>query len=280
MGLIIILLNSLHECVYRRILLINSFRQIKIATNFTVFGSGSGQCLVDTLDSLPHAFKSIASLLSWFGVSRLRKEIKMDLNFAIFQEPRGVMRIFHFVFAIVSFATTVDFTGNIDIACKNLTETITYSYSYPFDLHLSSTVDKCHASLDVNFSSDAKFYVCTGVLAMLYSIAIIIVYVKFDSLYRKNENVPLIDFGLSVFLAILWLSSSAAWANGLTGIKWTTRNPTLSPGCIDCTIQLGSFSALYISIIVGFLNFFLWAANLWFLYKETKFFAKPPTVDA
>lgn len=150
----------------------------------------------------------------------------MDLNFAIFQEPRGVMRIFHFVsfvlrfmtpykyfgalqvFAIVSFATTVDFTGNIDIACKNLTETITYSYSYPFDLHLSSTVDKCHASLDVNFSSDAKFYVCTGVLAMLYSIAIIIVYVKFDSLYRKNENVPLIVCNILTNLRYLSVTST------------------------------------------------------------------------
>ncbi|KRT80454.1 hypothetical protein AMK59_6399 [Oryctes borbonicus] len=207
----------------------------------------------------------------------------MDLNFSVFQEPRGVMRIFHFVFAILSFATTTDFTGHMTVACPEFAS-FTHSYNYPFNITFLTSVANttCIASLNVNFSSDAKFFVCTGVLAMLYSIAIIIVYLKFDDLYRKNENVPLTDFILSVFLSILWLSSSAAWANGLAGIKSTTSNPMFSEDCkkLNCTTSTGSFSALNISIIVGFLNFFLWASNLWFLYKETKFFAKPPNPDA
>ncbi|GJQ67036.1 hypothetical protein Trydic_g21943 [Trypoxylus dichotomus] len=205
----------------------------------------------------------------------------MDLNFSVFQEPRGVMRIFHFVFSIVSFATTVDFTGHMTVGCQSF-ETRAHSYNYPFDINFNIHFNNCTVNLNVNFSSDAKFYVCTGVLAMLYSIAIIIVYIKFDNLYRKNENVPLTDFVLSVFLSILWLSSSAAWANGVAGIKSTTNNPMFSEECkqLTCSTSTGSFSALNISIIVGFLNFFLWASNLWFLYKETKFFAKPPNPEA
>lgn len=97
------------------------------------------------------------------------------------------------MFSIVSFATTVDFIGTIIAECKSERVTEAHSYGYPFDIHYTQAFENnCSVTLDVNFSSDAKFYVCTGVLAMLYSIAIIVVYLKFEDLYRKNENVPLI----------------------------------------------------------------------------------------
>merc|ERR1712008_203523 len=42
----------------------------------------------------------------------------------------------------------------------------------------------------------------------------------------------------------------------------------------SCTVDFtGNFNKANISIIVGFLNFFLWASNLWFLYKETSWFS-------
>lgn len=94
------------------------------------------------------------------------------------------------MFSIVSFATTVDFTGQMNVVCTNYTM-YTHNYNYPFHIEFNQNFGNCVSTLNVNFSSDAKFYVCTGVLAMLYSIAIIIIYIKFDDLYRRNEKVPL-----------------------------------------------------------------------------------------
>lgn len=77
---------------------------------------------------------------------------------------------------------------------------------------------------------------------------------------------------LTTILAIFWLSGSAAWANGTTGMKTATDTTSLSNTCAGCTFIVSSFSSLNISILFGFLNFFLWASDLWFLYKETVWF--------
>lgn len=62
------------------------------------------------------------------------------------------------------------------------------------------------------------------------------------------------DFVLSLILAVLWLSSSGAWANGLNGlkhitdpenIKWTGINAT----CQKCGVLINSFNTLTISVV-------------------------------
>jgi hypothetical protein len=34
----------------------------------------------------------------------------------------------------------------------------------------------------------------------------------------------------------------------------------------------GGYANIIVSVIFGFLNFFLWLSSAWFVYKETKFF--------
>ncbi|CAH1153733.1 unnamed protein product [Phaedon cochleariae] len=216
----------------------------------------------------------------------------MDMNLLVFQEPRGVMRILHLIFSICAFATISGYTGTIYYTCYQ--QTAADKFGYPFLIALernfvnqsgiiananSSTANSqpsenivCPIQVVGDFSSDAKFFVTTGVLAMLYSLAIIYVYTKLDNMYKSNSKLPLYDFLITVIFGVLWLSSSAAWANGLTGLKSAT-NPSLKPQvCKNCTAISSSFSTLNISVIFGFLNFFLWAADLWFIYKETSWF--------
>lgn len=191
------------------------------------------------------------------------------------------MRILQFIFAICAFATTCNFSGFIDFMCRT---PFRYNFDYPFSLLLNkelNLVEKadCHAriTLSANFESDVKFFVATGVIAMLYCLAICVVYTKFDELYKNNNQIPLVDFLLSVFIAVLWLSSSACWANSLSGMKHTTDPENMiwtgnTDACPKCPSSVSSFNSLNISVILGFLNFFLWAADLWFLYKETPWF--------
>ena len=95
-------------------------------------------------------------------------------------------------------------------------------------------------------------------------------------------------------MAFFWLAGSSAWANGLSGMKdvadpdnWiftsqyenaaicfkTTHGSYLYPKIGVCNpISRGHFGGANVSVLFGFLNFFLWASNLWFLYKETSWY--------
>lgn len=210
----------------------------------------------------------------------------MSLNTNVFQEPRGVMRVIQFIFAICAFATTTGFTNDILLSYCSPTEIskVTIKFDYPFKLErIETPLTQCDSNGTVqfnlvgDFSSDAQFFVATGVLSMLYCMGIAVIYLMFDSSYQSNALVPMADFILTVLLAVFWLSGSAAWANGLDGIKSVTSRETILSlqdcqriKCSDAII--GSFSSLNISVILGFLNFFLWASDLWFLYKETQWF--------
>ncbi|MDH3003689.1 MAG: hypothetical protein NHF95_00035 [Candidatus Shikimatogenerans sp. JK-2022] len=100
----------------------------------------------------------------------------------------------------------------MEFTCVN-SPPYTFEYEYPFtllltDVKLNSTDAQnkpCLVTPEItgSVSSDAKFFVATGVLAMLYAIAIVLVYVKFDNLYRTNSQVPLC---VSHFLLICFKS--------------------------------------------------------------------------
>ena len=102
-----------------------------------------------------------------------------------------------------------------------------------------------------------------------------------------------IDFLVTVCLALFWLAASSAWAHGLSGLKhscdpdnwlftsekeyaalcYKTTSQTFKFPSVTCeATQRGSFGGANASVLLGFLNWFLWSANLWFLYKETRWF--------
>lgn len=77
---------------------------------------------------------------------------------------------------------------------------------------------------------------------------------------------------LTTVFAVLWLSSSAAWANSTSALK-NVLDPSIAVRlCNHCLANNSGFSGLHTSLLFGFLNFFLWASDLWFVYKETYWF--------
>ena len=86
------------------------------------------------------------------------------------------------------------------IFCPDWKET--YNYKYPFNINFNAVINvSCtednnfitdEITVTGNFSSDATFYVTTGVLAMLYTLAVIFVYAKFDNEYKTKDNLPII----------------------------------------------------------------------------------------
>lgn len=103
--------------------------------------------------------------------------------------------------------------------------------------------------MSADVSSDAQFFVATGVLSFLYCLFIIIVYAFIDDFYKSKSEIPLADFMLTTILAIFWLSGSAAWSNGTSALKTVTDANALHEVCPQCTVFTTSFSRLNISLV-------------------------------
>ncbi|XP_042882150.1 synaptophysin-like [Penaeus japonicus] len=213
--------------------------------------------------------------------------ILANLNTRVLKEPRGFMKILQFVFGISAFATTTSFSTKFSFL-MNCPDSKTVSVSgivdYPFAVDSENQkVETCDKDEELyisgDFSSDAEFFVAVGVLAFLYIIGALVLYCYLSHMYENNPLVPLVDCAAHILFAILWLAGSSAWANSLTNLGYATsvnniiaENPEFCKAEICVADKEPNYAKLVISVILGFLNVFLWASNLWFLYKETHYF--------
>jgi hypothetical protein len=231
----------------------------------------------------------------------------MNPSTEVLKEPRGFIKFLEIVIAIFAFATTTSHhsESQFEVHCPERAYPVTLQFSYPyklddtcFDSPICDSTKKLNITESTtcvygNYKSSAEFYVFVGVMAFLYALAALALYVFWDEQYQNNDNVPVVDFVITIVFAALWLISSSAWADALTKVKHYTDpadiwsdTKTNFPECqgqianVTCSVtSLGNFASLNVSIIFGFLNMVIWAGNLWFLYKETKWFktTKVPT---
>jgi len=242
-------------------------------------------------------------------VALLGRELKME----VFKEPRGFLRILLLGFTMLAFSFCAGFSSYLEfnIVCKssqNSTTTTTVpvkqEYSYPFSLdhYGGQTVTGCDIpdkkdqviNFPGDYSSDAKFFVFTGVIAWLFCIFTVIVYAFMNDVYIDQKNYPLYDMIASLILSFFFLAASSAWGHALSGLKssgdpdtwiFMAGHNALAPICsktdeggyvntavTECkTVFAGGFGGANISVILGFLICFLFGANVYYLYKETRF---------
>ncbi|XP_043565044.1 synaptophysin-like protein 1 [Chiloscyllium plagiosum] len=216
----------------------------------------------------------------------------MQLDFGPLKEPIGFIKILEWIFAIFGFATCGGFSGKtaLNVKCKdsNDSQLFTANFQYPFRLNTVSIIPKatCNQTtatyLMGDFSSSAEFFVAIAVLAFLYCIAALVLYIGYLHIYRDGNRGPMIDFVVTVVFAFLWLVSSSAWGKGLTDLKYSTN-----PGNIIKSVQfcnelnkctpggVSGMGSLNVSVVFGFLNVLLWCGNAWFVYKETSWHTPP-----
>ena len=194
-------------------------------------------------------------------------------------------------------------TTNITSACFNV-KVVQY-LKYPFKLYdipneitTSETYNAtdCLKNESTNIHPgeyihlDAQFFVLIGVIAWIVSAVSLVVYVFYPYYYiNRNSKAPVADLWISVILLTFWLAASSSWAHGLFILKNTTdetwifsykyspcyqeKGKFMNKNITGCFwYNRGSFGAANASILLGFLNVFLWACNLWFIYKETKWY--------
>ncbi|KAF8792134.1 Synaptophysin-like protein 2 like protein [Argiope bruennichi] len=130
----------------------------------------------------------------------------MDLNLRVLIEPRGFIRIIQVVMSIFAFATTAGFetVATMEIRCKDYEKEVQYKFGYPFKLGKTElrVPERCGNTSDIafktytfpfDFSSNAEFFVASGVLTLMYTPGIIFIYVFMHHLYTTNPMTPVVD---------------------------------------------------------------------------------------
>ncbi|XP_013785623.1 synaptophysin-like [Limulus polyphemus] len=213
-----------------------------------------------------------------------------NMNLQILKQPLGFLRAIQFIMSIFAFATTSGFSTHTSfkIDCGNETfKQVDLNFGYSFKLsHIPITVEDCKGNVSIvklpwDFSSSAEFFVATGVLAFLFTLLALVIYIFCSSYYINNQLVPICDLATSVVLSVLWLSAASAWAHGVNYVKYYANPENVYEFVNACsgdkceTTYTGNYASLNVSLIFGFGNFLLWASSLWFVYKETKFHQEP-----
>lgn len=208
----------------------------------------------------------------------------MTFSSRVYEEPLGLIRILQCIFAIIAFSTTAGYSNSLTlILCGDQHVTEEIKYEYPFTLAIENQKIVCNETVSGNFtlvgdhSTSAEFFVAIGVISFLYSGLAVLLYAFYEQIYLTSSSLPKSDFLISLILSIFWISASIAWSNGLADIKFITDANVIENmeicETLDCVqVFSGSFSALNISVIIGFLSFILWIGSLWFVYKETLWF--------
>ncbi|XP_067096450.1 synaptoporin b [Osmerus mordax] len=199
------------------------------------------------------------------------------------------MVIFAPIFAICAFATCGGYSGQLQVKVdcvdrKQSNLIISIHFAYPFRLQQEHfKAPTCEGEkqeilfLEGDYSASAQFFVIIAVFAFLYSLLATIVYIFYQNKYRENNRGPFVDFIVTVIFSFLWLVSSCAWAKALSDVK-TATDPTQALTLISAcrikanrcvTSQQPVWSSLNTSVVFGFINFVLWAGNIWFVFKET-----------
>lgn len=116
---------------------------------------------------------------------------------------------------------------------------ISASWSYPYHLEdtplktdLNQTQETLSQSNDIKPS--VEFFVFTGVTSMLITLALLVIYVFADRLYRNDERVPIIDFIITLIWTIFWIAGSSAWGQGVTNLRSQTSINYIKDLVTDC----------------------------------------------
>ncbi|XP_065554357.1 synaptophysin-like protein 2 [Lathamus discolor] len=232
---------------------------------------------------------------------RLQDRILTGVRWGRLLEPLGFIKVLEWLFAIFAFGACGSFSGETGatVRCDGDTKemsVISVQFGYPFRLYqVPFEMPDCEGEggtrtlhLVGDFSAPAEFFVTLGVFSFLYTMAALVLYLRFHSLYGENKKLPSADFCVTVCFAFLWLVAAAAWGKGLSDVKAATRPGSLTAAMAVChgseaVCGAGTTPAMglaNISVLFGFINCLLWAGNCWFVLRETPWRAPAAPRDA
>ncbi|KAG8451146.1 hypothetical protein GDO86_003419 [Hymenochirus boettgeri] len=237
------------------------------------------------------------------GLAGLGKKNPLaGLRWRRLEEPLGFIKLLEWLFAIFAFGSCGSYSGETSatVTCKIDAESdpeikvVSVLFAYPFRLYRQryempacEDLERRIMHLIGDFSAPAEFFVTMGVFAFLYSMFALVIYLRFNEQYTTIRRVPIVDLCVTGVFAFLWLVAASAWGKGLMDVKVATLPSTLISSMPLCQLEKGTcnpgsapyFALANISVLFGFLNFLIWGANIWFVFKETEWHTKPASKE-
>jgi len=225
--------------------------------------------------------------------------MRSNPNYDVVKEPRGFIKCLEVFLAIFAFACATGYRGNLKIdqtspdaqpKAHDAQGTIQYPFSQILEMPFikPGTNGTMHTyTLEVDQRSKIEFFVFIGVMCFLYSLGMLVYYIFFEENNTMNAtpvtsswlSPPIIDFGLGAFWTLFWFFSACAFAAGVNALKdqvniesLTGDGGAFTEPCSNgykCGGTNPKYATMTVAILLGFLNVFVWAGNIWFLYKET-----------
>ncbi|XP_074971979.1 synaptophysin-like protein 2 isoform X2 [Phalacrocorax aristotelis] len=181
---------------------------------------------------------------------RLQDRVLGGVRWGRLQEPLGFVKVLEWLFAIFAFGACGSFSGETGATVKCDSETkemsvISIQFGYPFRLYqIPFEMPDCEGEAETrtlhlvgDFSAPAEFFVTLGVFSFLYTMAALVLYLRFHSLYGENKKLPIADFCITVCFAFFWLVAAAAWGKGLSDVKAATWPASLIAAMAVCQGQ-------------------------------------------
>lgn len=162
-------------------------------------------------------------------------------------EPRGLIRVLQFIFAIFAFATACSGSSSVLISYQNTNNSISASWWYPYNLPNTPITLPIVGlpSISISDTNDVKpsaeFFVFVGTTSMIIALAFSIMYVCFDHQYRNNQMIPIVDLFITLIWSIFWVAGSIAWAKGVSNLRAETdidqigQRSTICAPTVTCT---------------------------------------------
>ncbi|XP_057297272.1 synaptophysin-like isoform X1 [Hydractinia symbiolongicarpus] len=209
-------------------------------------------------------------------------------NYEVIKEPRGFIKCLEIFLAIFAFSCVTGFRGQFSFHqhVNGTSHRVDGHFKYPFSgsisLNMANDTMKniIDVPLEIDERSSTEFFVVIGVFCFLYSLGVLVYYTWFEEDNKQPSSAtfspPVIDFVAGGFWAFFWFVSACAQAAAVRSIKSSTDVNELIKSLALCKItytcsidKAAKYATLTISILLGFLNVFVWAGNMWFLWKET-----------
>ncbi|XP_041437934.1 synaptophysin-like protein 2 [Xenopus laevis] len=210
------------------------------------------------------------------------------------EEPLGFIKLLEWLFAIFAFGSCESYSGETAATVMYPRQELhsvpptyifflSWLYRQRYEMPDCEDIERRILHLTGDFSAPAEFFVTMGVFAFLYSMFALVIYLRFHEEYTKIRRVPIVDLCVTGAFAFLWLVAASAWGKGLMDVKVVTQPSSLVSSMPLCQMEKDTcnaasspyFALANLSVLFGFLNFLIWAANIWFVFKETMVSKKP-----
>ncbi|XP_023391794.1 synaptophysin-like protein 2 isoform X2 [Pteropus vampyrus] len=135
-------------------------------------------------------------------------QLLVGLRWRRLEEPLGFIKVLQWLFAVFAFGCCGSYSGETGatVRCNNEPKdvsSIIVLFGYPFRLNrVQYEMPLCDdestsktMNLIGDFSAPAEFFVTLGIFSFFYTMAALVFYLRFHSLYTENRRFPLVVSG-------------------------------------------------------------------------------------